>query len=381
MPDNLQKTRHEGTYARESAKKRFKGKPDRCYYITYRNKQQKFVREKIGWASEGYTPQMAHQIRAERIRAMRHGQELPPDTWKTVRTLDSAWEKEYQQEKGQKKSFSDDEYRYNKHIAPTLGDRLLSGITPQDLKKLGTDLNKKGLSPQSIYHVLQLIRSIYNVAKNEGAYFGENPATKIKFPRITNSNRLRYLTQAESDRLLAKIKESSQTMYEISYISLYTGLRANEIFSLKWQDIDLEQGIINVLETKNTEPRPAYMNEGIREIFENKKKGNKTEYVFPQEQRRDKNKPKKNRKKEEVSKTFFRVVEKMGLNDGVEDRRYRVCFHTLRHTFGSWLAIRGESLQTIQELMGHKRISQTQRYAHLCPNKKRQAVENLVGPE
>jgi site-specific recombinase XerD len=67
----------------------------------------------------------------------------------------------------------------------------------------------------------------------------------------------------------------------------------------------------------------------------------------------------------------------LGFNDGVEDTRYRVVFHTLRHTFGSWLAIRGESLQTIKELMGHRRISQTQRYAHLSPDMKRQAVEGL----
>ena len=82
-------------------------------------------------------------------------------------------------------------------------------------------------------------------------------------------------------------------------------------------------------------------------------------------------------KKNEVSKTYFRVVEEIGFNDGIVDSRYKVCFHTLRHTFGSWLAIRGESLQTIAELMGHKRISQTMRYTHLCPDKKKLAVAGL----
>ena len=95
------------------------------------------------------------------------------------------------------------------------------------------------------------------------------------------------------------------------------------------------------------------------------------EYVFPQEiVRGAKSKggwrqalPQK--KKKEISKTYFRVLDEIGLNDDVVDSRYRVCFHTLRHTFGSWLAIRGVSLQTIGELMGHKRLSQTMRYAHL----------------
>jgi hypothetical protein len=56
---------------------------------------------------------------------------------------------------------------------------------------------------------------------------------------------------------------------------------------------------------------------------------------------------------------------------------YKVVLHTFRHTFGSWLAMAGEGLQTIKELMGHSRIEQTERYAHLCPDKKRQAVHSL----
>ena len=42
-----------------------------------------------------------------------------------------------------------------------------------------------------------------------------------------------------------------------------------------------------------------------------------------------------------VSRTFARAVEKLGFNNGLTDRRQRVVFHTLRHTFGSWLAIQG----------------------------------------
>ena len=83
------------------------------------------------------------------------------------------------------------------------------------------------------------------------------------------------------------------------------------------------------------------------------------------------------KKKVTIGNTYRRIIEEIGFNDGVVDTRYRVYFHTLRHTFGSWLAIRGEYLQTIGELMGHKRISQTQRYAHLCPDKKKVAVAGL----
>jgi len=54
-------------------------------------------------------------------------------------------------------------------------------------------------------------------------------------------------------------------------------------------------------------------------------------------------------------------------------------FHKTRHTFGSWLAIRNVSIKTIQELLGHKDISMTMRYAHLAENVKNEAVNVLNG--
>jgi integrase len=67
----------------------------------------------------------------------------------------------------------------------------------------------------------------------------------------------------------------------------------------------------------------------------------------------------------------------MGLNEGITDPRQKVTFHTLRHTFASWLAIQGESLITIKELLGHKSMAMTERYSHLTPDHKHLAVKNL----
>jgi len=51
--------------------------------------------------------------------------------------------------------------------------------------------------------------------------------------------------------------------------------------------------------------------------------------------------------------------------------------HVLRHTFGSRLVMAGVDLRTVQELMGHKTIAMTLRYAHLSPDHKRAAMETL----
>lgn len=65
------------------------------------------------------------------------------------------------------------------------------------------------------------------------------------------------------------------------------------------------------------------------------------------------------------------------LNRGIKDRRERVCFHTLRHTFASWLVQKGYPLAMVGNLLGHKDIKMTMRYAHLAPNQARLAVSSL----
>ncbi len=52
-------------------------------------------------------------------------------------------------------------------------------------------------------------------------------------------------------------------------------------------------------------------------------------------------------------------------------------FTTLRHTFASWLAIRGTPILTIKELLGHQTLAMTERYSHLSPDHKRQAIEGI----
>lgn len=80
-----------------------------------------------------------------------------------------------------------------------------------------------------------------------------------------------------------------------------------------------------------------------------------------------------------ISDTFQRSVDALGLNDGVTDSRKRVWFHTLRHTFASWLAQSGEfTLQEIQEYMRHDRIEMTERYAHLIPGQKKDKLRLIA---
>jgi site-specific recombinase XerD len=80
---------------------------------------------------------------------------------------------------------------------------------------------------------------------------------------------------------------------------------------------------------------------------------------------------------ERISKTFNRVVEELGLNEGITDTRYKVVWHSLRHTYASWLVQSGVSLYTVQKMLGHSRINMTERYSHLHQENMQDAVNVL----
>ena len=78
-----------------------------------------------------------------------------------------------------------------------------------------------------------------------------------------------------------------------------------------------------------------------------------------------------------VYKVFGRTVEALGFNKSLKNTRDKVVFHTLRHTFASWLALNGTPLLAIKELGGWQSLDMVERYAHLVPDQKREAIKKL----
>jgi site-specific recombinase XerD len=83
-------------------------------------------------------------------------------------------------------------------------------------------------------------------------------------------------------------------------------------------------------------------------------------------------------KTDALSKSFARAVEALGFNTEIDDHRPKVVFHTLRHTYASWLVMSGVDLYTVQKLMGHSTMSMTERYSHLASDHLKKAVKMLV---
>ncbi len=262
-------------------------------------------------------------------------------------------------------SYKSERMLYRIWIKPITQNKTLKDVCSFDIEKMKKEMKDKGKAERTIVYAIAVIRQAFNKASQWGIYNGDNPTKGVRKPKKDN-RRSRFLTTDEVIYLLNELKKHSKQIYVMALLSLKTGMRAGEIFNLKFCDIDLVHKIIHIRDPKNVEDRTAYITSDIEEILN--KQGSAENFIFV-----DKN----GKKICSVSKTFFRIVDKIGLNNGVTDRRNRVVFHTLRHTFASWLAIQGTPIYTIKELMGHKTIAMTERYAHLMPSVKKQAVADL----
>lgn len=380
MEAGREATKFQGVYQRRSSKRRnpLDGKFDVCYDISYK-KEGKKVWEKIGWKSEGYSAQIARDMRAERMQSIRHGEPVnrlivrakDEDDYgiNRVRTFNDAWELYKEKWLPNIVRPENEVTRYTKHIAPHFSETDLRDIKPLDLETFKQKLLGQEMAPKTAHHILCLIRAIYNKLREWEIYDGPNPANSLKMPKIDNARR-RYLTPDESDQLLDYLKPRSLTWWRMACLSLHTGLRLGEILGLAYGDLDMEGGCIHVRFGKIVS-RMAKMNDFIKSVLAEMPPGPPSAYLFPA-------KDGSKRDEVDISKTFARSVKALKFNEDIADRRHKVVFHTLRHTFASWLAIDGVPLFTISKLMGHSSLDMTMRYAHLCPDVEREAVARLV---
>ena len=82
-----------------------------------------------------------------------------------------------------------------------------------------------------------------------------------------NNRRERFLTQEEADLLLKELWGGSKSVHDQALLSLHCGLMAGEIFNLRGQDLDFENGIIRVMDPKDKTNRAAYMTQAVREML------------------------------------------------------------------------------------------------------------------
>lgn len=307
------------------------------------------------------------------------------------------------------RSFIEHEYRpwarvHRKHgdawcdailrVFSSLADDSLTSITQHKVEKVRTARLNDGIKPATVNRNVTCLRGALSHAMRSG-YISEHPLTDMSPIDTDSSSKVRYLTEEEARRLRTALRvrddearaarESANAwrkarsrpelpaipaagyadhLTPLVLVSLNTGARRGEMFSLEWRDVDfdLEQITIRGETSKKNRTRYVPLNgEALCALRQWRDQTSEQGLVFA---------GRGGERLDNVRKAWAGVL------DAANITVFR--WHDLRHTFASWLVMRGVDLNTVRELLGHGDIKMTLRYAHLAPQHKADAVARLA---
>jgi integrase len=250
----------------------------------------------------------------------------------------------------------------------SLGEYSLAEVTPALIAQYRENLSNlptpRGAthSPATVNRYLAALSHLFTIAVKEWGWVDENPlykVTKMKEPR----GRVRFLSEEERVSLLAVCKDSeSPYLYIGVVLALSTGGRRMEILGLRWQDVDVNRGVITLHETKNGERRILPLVSHALDLMKSHAKIRllNSDYVFPS----------KNLKNPIDLRSPFETALKRA---AITDFRW----HDLRHSCASYLAMNGASLAEIAEILGHKTLQMVKRYSHLSESHTSKVVARM----
>jgi integrase len=188
---------------------------------------------------------------------------------------------------------------------------------------------------------LSVLKSFFNwcIARQ---YAATNPVRQVKFFNDDNT-RLRYLTEEEYGRLLeaARTVETPPYLVERIILAVRTGLRRGSLFPLRWDQVDLLNRVARIPRTKNGRPHAVPLSATalltLQQLYAVRPPD--AAYVFPHLGGRQDGQPVAS-----VKNGFARAVQLAAISD--------FTWHDLRHTFASWLMMRGASLRAVASSLG-----------------------------
>lgn len=348
-------------------KKRFSKRKNKCTYTAsirikgYPNITQTFERltDAKNWASKTESD-IRRGISLNELESRKH----------TLNELINRYiEIELPKRKSDKKKF---EMQLN-WWSNEIGDYFLSSITTALLTECRDKLSKENsIKPKkgkeirsnaTINRYLACLSTVLSTAVRDWEWMNENPMFKVRKLK-ENNGRVRYLTQNEVAKLLETCKQSksAKVLYLITLIALSTGARYSEITRLTWNNIDLENNQFYFMDTKNGDNRGVPITQKVKEEIEKYKNSEtiKTTLVFPN---------KEGTKPINVRKAFNNALKRSKITN--------FCFHDLRHTAASFLAMSGKSSTEIAEILGHKTLQMVKRYSHLTKGHKLETLEEM----
>jgi len=258
------------------------------------------------------------------------------------------------------------------HILPDLGAAKFGEIARVDVQDLAERLVARGLDPSTIRNALMPLRSIFRraVARGEVAV---NPTTGLELPAV-RGRRDRIASPEEAAALLLALPEEERPLWATA---LFAGLRRGELMALRWEDIDLPEGIIKV--ARSFDPKAV-------------------EYVAPKSRAGRRNVPIASALREYLIAHRLRSGRPEGLVFGRTattpfdswrvkaraDKAWKAAgltpigMHESRHTFASLMIAAGVNPKALATYMGHASVTITlDRYGHLMPGNESEAAALL----
>ena len=258
-----------------------------------------------------------------------------------------------------KKSQRDDEMQFRLHFQGMVNTRL-SKITKSDLRALHQEIANKvrkvdeesGTVLRSGHHAankaLRLMRAVFNAAISDDLFKGENPALHIKW--FKEESRERRLMPSEIQNFLIAVQnEENEAIRDFVRLSLLTGARRSNVLSMRWDNINLEDRIWRIPETKNGKPQEIPLEDQEVVILRQRKQDSTSEWVFPGEGRTG--------HLQEPKKGWARILKRAGITD--------LRIHDLRRSLGSFMADAGASQLMIGKALNHLDPTSTEIYARL----------------
>lgn len=274
----------------------------------------------------------------------------------------------------------------DKHILPTLGDKLMTEITPAMVTKLIVDFQRSGYAHASAVKLYNILNGVFSMAFLDDSV-KVNPMLKVKRPAPRKDEKVqeeedKALTVQELSRVLSCVAQ--EPLKWRTYINLATdsGARRGELCALQWQDIDWSKGTVTI--RRNLQYTPA------AGVYETSPKNGKTRLVdIGEDTLALLLKLRREQAAEHISKWVFnqdgtpdpmhpqsptRYFKKFGAKYGINDFHP----HKLRHSSASIAITNGADVVSVSERLGHSDTAVTLRmYAHANEESIRRAGQTV----
>jgi integrase len=278
----------------------------------------------------------------------------------------SEFAKEYlksKQAKSTPKTYTTYFYWIDRILVPYFGRYSLHQFTPQLIDRFIVESRKRGVAPLTVNGYLRVLSAMLNSAVEWG-YKARNVVSGVKRLKAPEKE-ARFLSYDDAGKLLEAVRYTRVS--PIVGLGLFADLRKGEILNLKWHDIDFGNGSIRVInrpdegfQTKNYRNRTVGLHPDLGKMLFWWKSTSAARVRFHKESRSEFVATYKGDQIASAERALRSAYKKAGLGS---ERP----FHTLRHSFGSFLAMEAVSLYDIAKLMGHTFEDVTKLYAHLQP--------------